>query len=61
MLFFFLSTIFFLISISFLKLNSKSQINMDEHRHRILVTLVFLMAISRHAYIRQSPELPKLT
>ncbi len=36
---------FFSIFASFLKLNIKSQINMDEHRHKILETLVFFMTI----------------
>jgi hypothetical protein len=45
--FFFLGIIFFLIFASFLKLNLKSQTTMDEHRHKIPVTLVFFMAISQ--------------
>jgi hypothetical protein len=45
--FFFLGINFFLILASFLKLNPKNQTTMDEHRRKILVTLVFSMAISQ--------------
>jgi hypothetical protein len=46
MLSFFLSWyILLLIFVSFFKSNPKSQTTMDEHKHKILVILVFFMAI----------------
>jgi uncharacterized membrane protein len=46
MLSFFLSCIIFLLIFSsFVKLNPKSQATMDEHKHKILITLVFSIVV----------------
>jgi len=45
MLSFFLDIILFLIFASFLELNLKNQTTINEHRHKIFVTLVFFMVI----------------
>ncbi len=39
--------ILLVIFASFLKLNSKTQIIMDNHRHKILIIFVFFMVISK--------------
>ncbi len=45
MLSFFFDIILFLIFASFLELNLKNQTTIDEHRHKVLVTLVFFMVM----------------
>jgi hypothetical protein len=44
---FFLGIVLLFIFASFFKLNIKSKTTMDEHKHKILVTLVFVTVISQ--------------
>jgi len=52
---------FFLIFASFLKLNLKTQLTIDEHRHKILVFLVLFMTIPQEEKIETPSIIHKQT